>query len=221
MTPDQQDGHVTAPLETRNRPAMVRSMTDQAFALFDTGIGRCGIAWAPFGLIGLQLPEATPGAAWARLRQRFPNAAEAPPPPPIETVIGRVLELLAGGRDDLTDIALDPTGVAPFNLRVYEIARAIAPGQTSTYGQVARAMGEPGAARAVGRALGENPWPIVVPCHRVLAASQGRTGVGMGGFSAPGGSQTKAQLLTLERARTSAAPTLFDLEFSVAPPRGG
>ncbi|MDI1364878.1 MAG: MGMT family protein, partial [bacterium] len=84
----------------------------------------------------------------------------------------------------------------------------------STYGEVARAMGEPGAARAVGKALGDNPWPIVVPCHRVLAASGG-----MGGFSADGGITTKAQLLTLERARTRAAPTLFDLEFSVAPPR--
>lgn len=127
-----------------------------------------------------------------------------------------MLEVLAGGRDDLADVALDLTGVSAFNRRVYEIARAIAPGQTSTYGQVAQAMGEPGAARAVGKALGENPFPIVVPCHRVLAAD-GR----MGGFSAEGGAAAKARLLTLERARTSQTPTLFDLEFSVAPPRGG
>jgi len=190
-------------------------MPGTAFALFDTVIGRCGVAWGVSGLIGMQLPEATPGAAWARLRKRFPEAVEAPPSPGIEQIIERVLDLLAGGRDDLTDIPLDLTGVPAFNLRVYEIARAISPGETSTYGQVARAMGEPGAARAVGKALGENPWPIVVPCHRVLAASGG-----MGGFSAEGGASTKAQLLTLERARTSAAPTLFDLEFSVAPPRG-
>jgi len=190
-------------------------MQGTAFALFDTAMGRCGVAWGAFGLIGMQLPEATPGAAWARLRKRFPEAVEASPSPAIEQIIERVLVLLAGGRDDLTDIPLDLTGVPAFNLRVYEIARAIAPGETSTYGQVARAMGEPGAARAVGKALGENPWPIVVPCHRVLAASGG-----MGGFSAEGGASTKAQLLTLERARTSAAPTLFDLEFSVAPPRG-
>jgi methylated-DNA-[protein]-cysteine S-methyltransferase len=191
-------------------------MQGTAFALFDTVIGRCGVAWGVSGLIGMQLPEATPGAAWARLRKRFPEAVEAPPSPAIEQIIERVLHLLAGGRDDLTDIPLDLSGVPAFNLRVYEIARAIAPGETSTYGQVARAMGEPGAARAVGKALGENPWPIVVPCHRVLAASGG-----MGGFSAEGGASTKAQLLTIERARTSAAPTLFDLEFSVAPPRGG
>lgn len=191
-------------------------MKGPAFALFDTPIGRCGVAWSDSGLIGTQLPEATPGAAWARLRKRFPDAVETPPSPEIERVIERVLDLLTGGRDDLTDIAIDQSRVPGFNGRVYEIARAIAPGETSTYGEVARAMGEPGAARAVGKALGENPWPIVVPCHRVLAASGG-----MGGFTAEGGTSTKAQLLTIERARTGAEPTLFDLEFSVAPPRGG
>ncbi|ATC32955.1 methylated-DNA--[protein]-cysteine S-methyltransferase [Caulobacter vibrioides] len=191
-------------------------MTTQGFTLFDTVIGRCGLAWGARGLIGVQLPETTPGAAWARLRKRFPDAVEGEPPPEVETVIDRIRDLLAGGRDDLADIVLDVEGQSAFNLRVYAIARAITPGDTSTYGEVARAMGEPGAARAVGKALGENPWPIVVPCHRVLASSGG-----MGGFSAPGGSQTKARLLTIEKARTSAAPTLFDLQFSVAPPRGG
>ena len=191
-------------------------MTTQGFTLFDTVIGRCGLVWGARGLIGVQLPETTPGAAWARLRKRFPDAVEGEPPPEIEAVIDRIRDLLAGGRDDLADIVLDVEGQSAFNLRVYAIARAITPGDTSTYGEVARAMGEPGAARAVGKALGENPWPIVVPCHRVLASSGG-----MGGFSAPGGSQTKARLLTIEKARTSAAPTLFDLEFSVAPPRGG
>ena len=194
-------------------------MQGRVFALFDTVIGRCGVAWGDAGLIGVQLPQATPGAAWARLRKRFPDAVEiaatAPAPGEIERLISRVRDLLAGGRDDLTDIALDLADTPDFHRRVYEIARAIGPGETSTYGEVARAMGEPGAARAVGKALGENPWPIVVPCHRVLAASGG-----MGGFSADGGTTTKAQMLTLERARTSAAPTLFDLEFSVAPPRG-
>jgi len=194
-------------------------MQGRSFALFDTVIGRCGVAWGESGLIGMQLPEAAPGEAnpgveWARLRKRFPDAVEAPPPPEIERVIERVLDLLAGGRDDLTDIPLDLSDAPEFNRRVYAIARAIGPGETSTYGEVAKALGEPGAARAVGKALGENPWPIVVPCHRVLAASGG-----MGGFSAPGGTNTKAQLLTIERARTNAVPTLFDLEFSVAPRR--
>jgi len=191
-------------------------MPTQGFALFDTVIGRCGLAWGASGLIGVQLPESSPGAAWARLRRRFPEAVETEPPPEIEAIIERIREVLGGARDDLADVPLDLDGQPVFNLRVYEIARAIAPGETSTYGQVARAMGEPGAARAVGKALGENPWPIVVPCHRVLAASGG-----MGGFSASGGAETKARLLTLEKARTNAVPTLFDLEFSVAPPRGG
>lgn len=191
-------------------------MSAQRFVLFDTIIGRCGVAWGDRGLIGVQLPESSPGAAWARLRKRFPGAVESEPTAEIEAVIERIRDLLAGGRDDLADIPLDLDGQPPFNLRVYEIARAITPGETSTYGEVAKAMGEPGAARAVGRALGENPWPIVVPCHRVL----GRSGA-MGGFSAPGGAETKARLLTIEKARTDAVPTLFDLEFSVAPRRGG
>lgn len=190
-------------------------MSSQGFALFDTVIGRCGLAWGQRGLIGVQLPEATPGAAWARLRKRFPDALEAEPPEEMDMVIDRIRDLLGGERDDLTDVPLEQDGQSPFNLRVYAIARAIRPGETSTYGQVAVAMGEPGASRAVGKALGENPWPIVVPCHRVLAAS-GK----MGGFSANGGAETKARLLTLEKARTSDVPTLFDLEFSVAPPRG-
>jgi methylated-DNA-[protein]-cysteine S-methyltransferase len=189
-------------------------MQGRAFALFDTVIGRCGLAWGEAGLIGVQLPETAPGAAWARLRRRFPAAVEGLPPPGIERVMARLRAVLAGSRDDLADIVLDLTDIPDFHRRVYEIIRAIAPGQTSTYGEVARAMGTAGAARAVGKALGENSWPIVVPCHRVLAAS-GR----IGGFSADGGTTAKARLLTLERARTSAVPTLFDLEFSVAPPR--
>ncbi|USQ96617.1 methylated-DNA--[protein]-cysteine S-methyltransferase [Caulobacter sp. RL271] len=191
-------------------------MSAQGFTLFDTVIGRCGLAWGERGLIGVQLPESSPGAAWARLRKRFPDAVEAEPPAEIEAIMDRIRDLLGGGRDDLSDIPLDLGGQSSFNLRVYEIARAITPGDTSTYGEVAKAMGEPGAARAVGKALGENPWPIVVPCHRVLGSAGN-----MGGFSAPGGAETKARLLTIEKAKTSAVPTLFDLEFSVAPPRGG
>ena len=197
----------------------------QGFTLFETPIGLCGLAWGEQGLVGAQLPEAAPGAAWNRLRRRYPEAVEAsPPPPPIQRVVERVNDLLAGGRDDLVDIELDFTIVSPFNRRVYEIARAIAPGQTLTYGQIAKAISKTGddpalgqglGARAVGKALGENPWPIIVPCHRVLGAD-GKSG----GFSAPGGVETKARMLTIERARTNDVPTLFDLEFSVAPQRG-
>jgi methylated-DNA-[protein]-cysteine S-methyltransferase len=189
---------------------------EQGFTLFETPIGPCGLAWGEQGFIGAQLPEAAPGAAWARLRRRYPDAVETTPPPAfVQRVIERINDLLAGGRDDLTDVDLDFSVVSPFNRRVYEIARAIPPGQTLTYGQVAKAMDDPGAARAVGKALGENPWPIVVPCHRVLGAD-GKSG----GFSAPGGVETKARMLTIERAKTNDVPTLFDMEFSVAPQRG-
>lgn len=187
----------------------------QGFALFETPIGLCGLAWGERGLVGAQLPDPTPGASWDRLRRRHPEAVEAAPPAEVQQVIDRINDLLSGGRDDLTDVALDYDVVPPFNRRVYEVARAVPPGETITYGQIAKAIGEPGAARAIGKALGENPWPIIVPCHRVLGAD-GKSG----GFSAPGGVETKARMLTIERARTSAAPTLFDLEFSVAPQRG-
>jgi len=188
----------------------------QGFTLFETPIGLCGLAWGERGLVGAQLPEAAPGAAWARLRRRYPDAVETTPPPPaVQRTIERINDLLAGERDDLIDVELDFAVVSPFNRRVYEIARAIPPGETSTYGQIAKAMNEPGAARAIGKALGENPWPIIVPCHRVLA-----TGGKSGGFSAPGGVETKARMLTIERAKTNDVPTLFDLEFSVAPARG-
>ena len=173
-------------------------MTTQGFALFDTVIGRCGLAWGDRGLIGVQLPEATPGAAWARLRKRFPDAVEVEPPPEIEVVIDRIRDLLAGGRDDLADIVLDLEGQSAFHLRVYAIARAIPPGETSTYGEVARAMGEPGAARAVGNALANNPFPLLIPCHRVI-----RSGGHLGGFG--GGLDLKRTLLALEGIEANAS----------------
>ncbi len=194
--------------------AMTPASSPQGFTLFGTPIGLCGLAWGERGLVGAQLPEAAPGAAWARLRRRYPDAVETSPPPPVQRTIERINDLLAGGRDDLVDVELDFGVVSPFNRRVYEIARAIPPGETLTYGQIAKAMDDPGAARAVGKALGENPWPIIVPCHRVVGAD-GKSG----GFSAPGGVETKARMLTIERARTNDVPTLFDLEFSVAPSR--
>jgi methylated-DNA-[protein]-cysteine S-methyltransferase len=97
------------------------------------------------------------------------------------------------------------TGVPPFHQRVYAVARAIAPGHTLTYGEVAAALGEPGAARAVGQALGHNPFAPVVPCHRVLAA-----GARSGGFSATGGVDTKLRMLLAEGARFGREPGLFD-----------
>ncbi len=176
-----------------------------SFVLFDTALGTVGLAWGEGGIVGVRLPAASREATRASLLARHPAAEEAAPPAAIRAVIDRIVALTRGERVDLADAPLDRAGLADFPARVYDVALAIPPGETLTYGEVARRIGEPGAAQAVGRALGANPWPIIVPCHRVLAASGG-----MGGFSAPGGVATKLKLLSIERARTSAAPTLFD-----------
>ncbi len=153
-------------------------------ALFDTAIGRCGLAWGDLGITAVRLPGP----------MRF-DVPEADPPPAVASAITRVRALLDGDRDDLRDIELDPSGLPAFNLRVYEVTRAIPPGDVLTYGEVARRIGQPGSAQAVGRALGRNPYPIIVPCHRVMGAD-GR----MVGFSAPGGTTTKLRMLAIEGA---------------------
>ncbi len=180
-------------------------MTARAFALFGTAIGTCAIAWGPNGIVWIQLPQEDEAGARRRALRRYPDAAETMAPPGVDLAIRDIARLMAGEPADLSRIALDTTGVPEFNRRVYALARQIPPGETLTYGEVAARIGEPGAARAVGTALGQNPFPIVVPCHRVLAAN-GRTG----GFSARGGVATKMRMLSIERARTGSAPTLFD-----------
>jgi methylated-DNA-[protein]-cysteine S-methyltransferase len=165
-----------------------------AFALFGTTIGRCGIAWGDRGVIGVQLPE-TGGEAGTRARilRRFPGSHEVSPPPEIQAAIDGIIDLLHGEARDLSTVALDMDGVPEFNRRVYEVARTIPAGQTLTYGEIAARLGDRGAARDVGRALGQNPFALIVPCHRVLAA-----GGGIGGFSAAGGVTTKRRLLAIE-----------------------
>ncbi len=180
-------------------------MTTPGFTLFDTPIGPCGLVWAERGLIGALLPEASAAATRARALRRFNGAREAAPPEDVQHAIARIGRLLNGERDDLLGIALDLSTVPPFNRRVYEIARLIRPGSTRTYGEVALELGEPNAARAVGQALGANPWPLLVPCHRVLGA-HGQSG----GFSANGGTRTKLRLLEIEGAPLGGAPGLFD-----------
>jgi methylated-DNA-[protein]-cysteine S-methyltransferase len=180
-------------------------MTTRGFALFDTAIGVCGIVWGERGLVGVQLPEASEVRTRARMRRRFPATPEAPPPPSVQRAIEGIVQLLQGEAIDLAAIALDMAGVPSFDRRVYEVARTVPPGATLSYGEIAARLSAPGEARAVGQALGQNPFPLVVPCHRVLAA-----GGKVGGFSANGGIATKLRLLSIERARTSSAPTLFE-----------
>lgn len=174
---------------------MTTATTARGFALFETSLGACGIAWNARGITGLQLPETSAEATRARLRRRWPGAVESEPPADVRCAIDQVLALLGGAAVDLLDVALDLDGVPEFHRRVYEVARSIPPGRTLTYGDIARRLGVPQEAREVGQALGRNPVAIIVPCHRVLAAN-GR----MGGFSASGGVATKRRMLEIEGA---------------------
>ncbi|HEX5213425.1 MAG TPA: methylated-DNA--[protein]-cysteine S-methyltransferase [Pseudolabrys sp.] len=179
-------------------------MIDQSYSLFETAIGTCGIVWTARGICGMQLPEKDAAATLARVHRRHPTAVEAAPPADVQYAIDGIVALLAGEKRDLTDIVIDDEKQADFNKRVYAIARKIPPGRTMTYGEIAERLGDKTLARAVGQAMGENPTPVITPCHRVMAAG-GKTG----GFSAPGGIVTKLQLLTIEGAEPS-GPTLFE-----------
>jgi methylated-DNA-[protein]-cysteine S-methyltransferase len=189
-------------------------MPDLEFALFETAIGCCAIVWGKRGVAGVQLPEANAGATRARVLRRFPAAGEATPSPEIQQAIDGVTALLSGEASDLTGVAVDNEDAPEFNARVYAVARTIPPGQTLTYGEIAERLGDRLLAREVGTALGQNPCPLIVPCHRVLAAG-GKTG----GFSASGGVVTKLRLLTIEGAQPG-GPTLFDQLPLVARRRG-
>lgn len=175
------------------------------FCLFDTAIGACGIAWTADAIAAVQLPEPTREGTGERLQRYTGPLPPSAPPDFVQAAIVRIQQLLAGERDDLCDLPLDMEGVPEFHQKVYAVTRAIPPGEVLTYGEVARRVGEPGASRAVGQALGKNPFAPVIPCHRVLAAG-GRSG----GFSAEGGAFTKLRMLEIEKARFSGQPSLFE-----------
>src|SRR5215831_19069724 len=186
-------------------------MADQAFTLFDTPIGRCAIAWGASGVVSVQLPSARELQTRAHLLQRFPEARELPPTPEVQRAVECIAAVLRGEASDLSNIALDMDGVPPFHRRVYELARSIPPGETISYGEIAAKLGAPGSARAVGQALGRNPFAIIVPCHRVLAA-----GGKVGGFSAVGGITTKLRLLAIEGAPGTGQRALFEGDGTLA-----
>jgi methylated-DNA-[protein]-cysteine S-methyltransferase len=153
----------------------------------------CAAVWSDRGLVGVHLPESSAADTRARVIKRFPTAAELMPPADVQHAIERIVALLQGAPVDLSGLPVDMDDVPVFDRRVYEVARTIPPGSTKSYGAIAAAVGAPGAARSVGRALGRNPLAIVVPCHRVVAAD-GKPG----GFSAGGGVATKLRLLSIE-----------------------
>ncbi len=179
------------------------------FTVFDTALGHCGIAWTANAIAGTRLPE----TSIEDIQRRYGEAKLSPPPHFVHEAIDRIRHLLAGEADDLLSLPLDMEGVTELNKRIYAITRAIPPGKTRTYGDIARELGEPLFAQAVGQAMGRNPWPIIVPCHRVLAAG-GRAG----GFSAPGGVDTKFRILAIEQANVKPEGSLFDsLPLAVRP----
>jgi methylated-DNA-[protein]-cysteine S-methyltransferase len=199
------------------KASSARDSTVKACGLtvFDTAIGPCGLAWMGDVIVATALPEGDAAGTRQRLMRRVPEAVETAPPPAIAEARDRIVALLEGGRDDLGDITLDMAAVPDFNRKVYAIARAIPPGETRTYGEIARRVGGLEQSRAVGMALGQNPFPIVVPCHRVLGAN-GKAG----GFSADGGVETKLRMLSIERAQTGSEPSLFEaLPLAMAPKR--
>jgi len=170
------------------------------YTFFDTALGRCAIAWGQRGIAAVELPGSDRSTR-RRIERALPGAVESTPPADVKHAIEEIVALFEGEPRDLATLALDMDDVPEFERRVYETARTVPPGATITYGEIAARIGERGAAQAVGRALGRNPFPIVVPCHRVVAADGS-----LRGFSAPGGIETKRRMLAIEGA---GAPTLF------------
>ncbi|HEX5926739.1 MAG TPA: methylated-DNA--[protein]-cysteine S-methyltransferase [Baekduia sp.] len=165
--------------------------------VFTTALGTCSVQWSARGITGVALPGSRP------LSGVDVHDADAVPAPIREAIVGMVA-LLDGEHRDLTAITLDEGDIDGFRLSVYAATRAVAPGTVATYGEIARAIGSPDAARAVGAALGSNPFPIIVPCHRVVAADGALTG-----FSAPGGIATKRRMLEIENVPGFAQASLF------------
>jgi methylated-DNA-[protein]-cysteine S-methyltransferase len=168
------------------------------YCLFETGLGAFGIAWNGRGVVRLQLPE---DGRMATERRLGASASPGEPPPSVEQLVADIRGYLAGKRVDFAFVALDLAAVGEFRLAVYEAARSVAWGQTTSYGELARRIGFPWGARAVGRALARNPVPLIVPCHRILARDHQ-----IGGFSAYGGTVTKRRLLALEGLHVGGTP---------------
>ena len=173
-------------------------------SLFETPIGPCGIVWTQSGVRAVQLPEGSAEATLMRLQRRCPGVGAAVFPAQIACAIAAIVELLSAGRSDLNEIRLDDSEVSDFDRRVHAATRMIPAGRTSTYGELARGFSPALPARAVGQALGRNPFPLIVPCHRVLAAN------GLGGFSAAGGGALKRRLLAIEGLELPWTADLFD-----------
>lgn len=185
------------------------------FAIFDTSIGRGGIAWGDSGVLGVQLPEAREIDTRRRLYRLYPEARELPPPPKLRAAIEGIAAALRGQARDFSDVTLDMEHVSPFSQRIYDYVRAIPHGETRTHDDIASGLRAPGALNSVALAIMKNPFVILVPCHRVLATA----GDYADKMSPHGGTISKRHLLSIEGVRPNAGKTLFDALLPVAPPR--
>ncbi len=195
-------------------PGLGSVMSEYGYTVFDTAVGRCGIAWGEIGVIGVQLPEAREIDTRRRMYRIFPEAREQRPPLNSEIAIEGITALLRGGDADMSDVVLDGTGISNFNQRVYQFVRGIPRGETRTYDEIANGIRVHGAVHSVAQAISRNPFMIIVPCHRALEAGHYADKI-----SPNGGVISKRRLLTIEGAHTTVSKTLFEVLLPVAPPR--
>jgi methylated-DNA-[protein]-cysteine S-methyltransferase len=175
--------------------------TSHGYTIFETVTGFCAIAWNEVGITRLQLPVKSAEAAERLMLRRAPGAEHAVPSPPVNEAVAAVKRYFAGEETDFSRLKLDLDGQDEFFKQVYAAVRLVKWGQTTTYGAIAKELGaEPQVARDVGLAMARNPIPLIIPCHRVLAA-----GGKIGGFSAPGGATAKMHMLGLEGVRFEAS----------------
>ncbi len=184
-------------------------MKQAVYSLFETPLGACAIAWkspingnAPV-ITAFQLPEASNKQTESRIAQTSGAEKADAIPPAVAGIIKKIRKHLEGDPQDFSDVAVAVDGVSPLAKQVYDVCRTIYAGRTMTYGEVAKAMKRPAASRAVGQALGKNPVPLIIPCHRVLAS-----GSKAGGFSAHGGVSIKLKMLDIEGATVGLLPAI-------------
>lgn len=189
-------------------------MAGRGYAIFDSGLGRCGMIWSNAGIVGVHLPEKREIDTRRRLFQLYPDAREQRPPEHAEAAIEAIVKLLRGRESDLSDLVLDMSGIPAFTQRVYEFTRTIRRGETRTYAEVAMQMRRQGTEHSIALAIAKNSFMIVVPCHRVL-----QVGHYADKISPYGGSISKRYLLSIEGTHPVVGKTLFDVLLPVAPPR--
>ena len=189
-------------------------MAGHAYTIFDTSVGRCGIAWGRNGVVSVRLPEPREIETRRQLMQQFPDIRDLNPPDEIATAIESIAALLRGQPGDVSGVMLDTGAMPPFQRRIYDMVRAIPRGETRSYAEIAARLGASGAVNAVGQAIRRNPFSLIVPCHRALEIAGDTSGL-----AANGSVVTRFRLLSIEGAFASSGPTLMDVLFATPRPR--